>query len=109
MRRLMERQMPPRFRRRRYRFYLLSAAVLVLAALAFLWLTRDTGPQDRFSVARRGWLSSWGHPESQLDVKPRSDGSLDVHGVNDRGEKQNYRVEKTPAGVVVVDTDAAKH
>ena len=101
-------QLPRRFRSHRYRFYLLSAAVLFLAALAFLWLTRDTGPQDRFSVAGQNWFGSGHRGESQLDVKPGHDGNLDVHGMTDQGEKQNYRIEQTPGGVVVVDTDAQK-
>ena len=108
MRSLMDGRMPRRFRSRKYRFYLLSVVVLFLAALAFLWLTRDTGPQNRVSVAGRSWFGGRGQAQSQLDVKRGDDRSLEVHRVTDQGEKQNYRVEKTPGGVVVVDTDAQK-
>ena len=103
MRRTGRRHVPRRFRRRRYRAYLVAAIAIIAAALLFHRVVGvPVAAHGRVTVER-------GAPESQLDMSVRDDGGVDVQHVSETGEKRKYRIEQTPEGPAIVDEKEQGH
>lgn len=101
---------PRRLRSGRRKVYAVAVAVVAVAVSVFLRAVNrpDVTDQERVTVQGQSWIQHILRGRPETTYKLQGDGSLSVQSTGENGERKQYRMEQTPAGVVILDEQSER-